>query len=378
MNPFDRTVIADGAAFCDRQEQLDTLFKHAQSGANVVVFGPRRYGKTSLVRRAQQRFRDESGGITMYADFYRVTSVESIVDRIARGLYQDIAKHKSLIERSKDWLYSLRDYRPVMRPDPSASGGIAYSVEKIASRPPLELLRNVLEDVGRFAERHDKMIFVALDEFQDVTDLGDPEVEAVMREIIQFQKRVAYVFAGSRRRVLVQMFADRGRPFFHSAHMMEITTLPPEDLKFFIVERFRSQGRICEEDAAQAIIELSQCAPYYAQALGFEAYALEDGDCTPDIVRRAFERVLESEKNGYEAILRGLSNSQVDVLEALAKKPTESPSGKDFLTRTGLSANGALSALAKLQNLDLVEQGRKKRWRLVDPVLAAWLVKTRG
>jgi len=377
MNPFDLTVIADGAPFCDRQEQQEDLLKYAEAGANVVLFGARRFGKTSLVRRAHQRFRDEFGGIAIYVDLYRVTSVASVAERIARGVYRGLSRHKSFTEKGRDWLYSLRDYRPVMRPDPSAVGGIAYSVEKVATRPPLEQLRSTLEDIERFAEAHDMRVCLALDEFQDIVDLGDPEIEAMMREVIQDQKRVAYFFAGSRRSVLVQMFSSAGRPFYHSAHMMEIKALPPADLKKFILDQFEAQGRKCQEQGAELIVELSGGAPYYAQAIAFQAFALDAGPCTPETVHQAFDRLLGSERNGYEAILRGLTDAQVIVLDALAEETTDMPTGKDFLARTGLSVGGVRKSLDRLRDMDVAEQEQDGFWKVVDPVFGTWIRRSR-
>ncbi|MEW5774533.1 MAG: ATP-binding protein [Thermodesulfobacteriota bacterium] len=371
MNPFELGEIRVDGPFCDREEEQRRLLECAGSGANAVVFGPRRFGKTSLVKRVQERLRAEQGGVAVYADLFRVTSVESVAQRVARSIYAGIHRHESLLDRGRRWLGLVRHFRPVLKPDFLDPAGLGVSVEAAPRGiPPLELLQAVFEDVGSFAERLGRPVCVALDEFQDIVDLREPEIEGLLRGVIQGQ-RVSYVFVGSRRRVLQDIFARRGRPFYQSAISLEVGALPLGELAGFMAGRFAAGGKHCHAEVARFMAEVVAGAPYYAQALGFLAFSGSSGECRPADAHDAMRRLLAQEQHGFEAILQGLTDVQVKILRGLAASPVESPTGKEFLARCGVSPGGAQKALKRLWELDLIE--RNKSLRLSDPVFALWL-----
>lgn len=371
MNPFELGEIAVDGPFCDREEEQRRLLECAGSGTNAVVFGPRRFGKTSLVKRVQERLRAEQGGVVIYADLFRAASVEAVARRVARSIYAGIHRHESLLDKGRRWLGQVRHYRPVLKPDFLDPGGLGVSVEAAPRDiPPLELLQAVFEDLGTFAERQGRPVCVALDEFQDIVDLREPEIEGMLRGVIQAQK-LSYVFVGSRRRVLLDIFTRRGRPFYQSAIALEVGALPGEELARFLAERFAHGKKHCPSEVAQFMARTVDGAPYYAQALGFLAFSGSGEQCRQEDAQDAMRRLLAQERHGFEATLQGLTDVQVRLLRGLAASPEESPTGKEFLARCGVSLGGAQKAFKRLRELDLIE--RTKPLRLSDPVFALWL-----
>ncbi|HZD54659.1 MAG TPA: ATP-binding protein, partial [Candidatus Aquicultoraceae bacterium] len=207
MNPFNfREVPADGP-FCDREKELEDLVGYAKGRASVVLFSPRRYGKTSLVRRVQKRLHDE-GSVTVYADFFGVTSVDDVASRFAKAVFSVIHGRES------HWNSAVRifkSFRPVVRYD--ERGGISVGVEPAMIRKGGEdLLGETLSSFGNFVSETGNGVHVALDEFQEIAVLKDSlKIEGIMRSHIQRQ-RSSYFFIGSRRRILLGMFNDRQRP----------------------------------------------------------------------------------------------------------------------------------------------------------------------
>jgi hypothetical protein len=371
MNPFELGEIAVDGPFCDREEEQRRLLECAGSGTNAVVFGPRRFGKTSLVKRVQERLRVEQGGVAMYSDLFRAASVEGVARRVARSIYAGIHRHESLLDKGRRWLGQVRHFRPVLKPDFLDPAGLGVSVEAAPRDiPPLELLQAVFEDLGSFAERLERPVCVALDEFQDIVDLREPEIEGLLRGVIQGQK-VSYVFVGSRRRVLLDIFTRRGRPFYQSAIALEVGALPGEVLARFLADRLAAGGKSCPPEVAQYMAQAVEGAPYYAQALGFLTFSDSGAQCRMEDAQAALRRLLSQEQHGFEAILQGLTDVQLKMLRGLAVSSGESSLGKEFLARCGISLGGAQKALKRLRELDLIE--RTKPFRLSDPVFALWL-----
>ncbi|MDY7001105.1 MAG: ATP-binding protein, partial [Thermodesulfobacteriota bacterium] len=310
-NPFVTKVLDPTAPFCNRLKEQEELIGHAQSGMNVVVFSPRRFGKTSLVLRVQHELKCQ-GFCAFYADFFKATSVEDVAARIARSVYQGLHRHESLLNKGKRWLGVIKSFRPVMSPTPD--GSFSISVEASARpRDPMQRLNALMREFGEIIGQKGLKAHVVLDEFQDLADLREPRVEAVLRSHIQHQQ-ASFFFLGSRRRVLLDIFNNQGRPFFQSALMFELKSLPLGELSEFIQERFKQGGKKCSLKTARALAGRVEQHPYYAQALAYRAFAASGDECALEDVEAAFDDLVQMERFGYEAAIQNLSAKQVELL----------------------------------------------------------------
>lgn len=368
-NPFTLRVIAPDGAFCYRTGELHDLRQHAVNRANVVVFSPRRYGKTSLVKRVQAGLEDE-GFLACYTDLFMVTGVEEVARRIAKTVYTVLHRRESLLEKGTRFLKTFTTFRPVFKP--SAQDGFTLSVEPVSSvLPAVEALDKVLEELGLFIKRETPKLHFVLDEFQELTELKDPSIEGIFRKHIQHHP-AAYCFVGSRRRVLLDMFNQHSRPFYQSAIMYPLKALPLVDLVAFLRERFASGGKKCSPAVAQAVSKRMCQHPYYAQALAYHIFDLAAEEVRPEDVDAGFERLLASERYAFEAIVQGLTGPQISLLRALAASPTAKILSSDYIARHRLTVGGVQYAQKKLLALDLIEK-KDDLWQVVDPVFAVWL-----
>lgn len=367
-NPFRIKTILPGSPFCDRQEELRTLLSRARDRANVVLYSPRRFGKTSLVLRVQRALAEE-GAVTAYVDFFGVDSVRDAAERVARGVLLAIHRQASLLDKGRRFLRHFTVFRPVFRPDPE--GGAALSLEA-APKAPMDLLEGAFAELGAFAETSGLAVHVALDEFQELCRLKESgQVEGIMRAHIQRQ-RASYVFLGSRRGMLLAMFNERKRPFFQSAFALALPPLPLEELTDFLALQFREAGKACAPGLAGEIARAVSGHPYYSQRLANEVFGLAPEEVRPEHIRQALVQVAEAERFGFEALLGQFTGSQARVLKALAREPGAVLS-QDFLARCGLAAGTAQAARNRLRDEDVIEEAAKGRWQVVDPVFARWL-----
>ena len=370
-NPFTMRVIKPDSPFCNRDEALRDLGRHAANQANVVLFSPRRYGKTSLVKRIQAQIEKE-GFLTFYTDLFMVTSINEVAERIAKNVYATLHKRESLLRKGARFLKTFTAFRPVLKPSPK--DGFTLSVEPYsATVPGKELLEKVLEELGMFIQKEQARVHFVLDEFQEITELKESGIEGLFRKHIQ-NHPASYFFVGSRRRVLLDIFNQRNRPFYQSAIMYPVKPLPHDELTSFLRERFAAEGKKCPPGVAAKISQRTEQYPYYVQALAYNVFDLAGKNITFKDVDTAFERLLSSERYAYEALVQGLTGIQTALLRALAATPDARILSSEFITRYRLSVGGVQSAQKKLVELDLIEK-RGDVWRVVDPVFAAWLAR---
>lgn len=371
LNPFTLKEVPEGPAFCDRQKELEHLNGFASAGENVLLYSPRRYGKTSLVRKIQGHL-ESDGAITAYCDLFGVSSIEDIAGRIARSIYTITRKDENLFQKAIRFLTS---FRPVLSPSPD--GGISVSVQPAYRSGSWELLDATMESLDKFVREVPNLVHVALDEFQEITEIEDSlRIEGRLRHYIQKMK-CGFIFVGSRRRILLEMFNDRKRPFFQSTINYELGTLPREELIDFMVSRFEEAGKAMSRDLGAKVCDLLGYHPYYTQKFCFFLFDRVEHTVTQKEVTETYRLVLESEKALFEAVLRRLTTKQIAVLTAVAKEPTKKLFAAEYMGRHGLKSTGGIQrGMSVLTGEDLVEQHPSDGiWTVVDPLLGRWLVE---
>lgn len=371
QNPFTDKIAA-GDQFCDRDQERAELSRLMRGGHSAVLLSPRRYGKSSLALATLAEMRAQ-GLLTAYVDVMPVSSERELVERLARGVAQGFGWGITLAQLPRQLgrlfahvhlEFSLDATGPRVSAvlDPHAEG--------------LQLLEEVLEQTCRYAEQKGRGACVVLDEFQEITQLEESRaIEATMRSIVQRHQSVAWLYVGSRRHLLRSMFADRNRPFFDSASIIELHELPEEAVIPWITAAFSRTDKVCSEATARRIHSSSRGYAYYVQRLASTAWDLTDELCTDDIVDQADAILLRELSSGFEIILSSLSLTQKRLLQALAQTPTDQPYAADFLSKSQLSVGAVQKAIRVLIDRDLIERQPNRQYQLVDALLAQWLTQ---
>ncbi len=366
-NPFTISGLAVDDAFCDRDKELNELVSHAVNKANVVLFSPRRYGKTSLVKKVQSVLAGKNV-VTLYVDFYGVDSVGTIVENIVSCFYRYCHLH----DKAKWFLSSLR---PSMKVDPT-DGSTSFSIEPSEKRRGVDLLRNVLDEFGKVADSRKEGFHVVFDEFQEITEIPEArQVEGVMRSSIQAHNNVSYFFVGSRRRLLLAMFNEKKRAFFQSAINYPMAPLPEGETVAFIVDRFRAGGKKCPVEIARDIYKAVAGYPVYVQRISYATFEAAAGvKISSSDYNLGFMNAMDQQKEYYELLLAPLSIQQKKLLRAIAAEPTANLFTTRYMFDHDLGSYGGVQgSLKKLLGLDYIEKANDGYYRAVDPVFALWL-----
>ena len=369
-NPFQIREIPVDGQFCNRQKELSDLMSYAAAGAAVVVYSPRRYGKTSLIRRVQAQLAKQ-GSLTLFCDFFGVTTADDIAHRLARSVFDLTHSREPLFTKA---IRLFSGFRPVLKPD--ESGTFSLTVETVGRKAePLERLEDTLRALETFTSDGETRVNVALDEFQEITEVGDAiRIEGLLRQYVQ-KIRCSFFFIGSRRRILLDMFNQRQRPFYQSAINMTLPPLPPAEFGPFLASLFQKAGMKCSETDGLRLASLTHGHPYYTQKLCFFLYEKEAEKVDDSLIHAAFEDLISNETPVFEAMVQGLAPRQIALARALGSEETTSVFAADFMARHDLGSTGGIQgALKKLTRLDIIERLPDGQWKVTDPVFKRWLV----
>lgn len=369
-NPFTIGLVTEQWQFCDRQNELNDLLRHARSASKVVICSPRRYGKSSLAQIVLSRLRKEDF-LTAYVDLFPVSSEQDFILRLASSIYKGMGKvvdPRTFVDKVRGLFTRII---PTIDVGPD---GYSISAKFSFSEKTDLLLDDIMEGLEKYVGKGGKRACVVMDEFQEITELqSSKKIEGILRSHSQHHDNISYFYIGSRRRILKDMFMDKSRPFYKSAFFYSLKEIPSDDFVPYIVELFKKTEKRCPQNFAKEIYDRVRGYPYYVQKLSSIAWEETEEECNEDIVRRAFQQLVQTESVDFEGIWSGLSMVQKTVLKTIAVEPGAAPYSKDKLEKSRVSIGGIQKALKLLIERDIVERMDDGIYRLTDPVMEAWL-----
>jgi hypothetical protein len=337
------------------------------NGQDVVVFAPRRYGKSSLVWRVAQRLaRDRV--LVAQVDLMTTPTKEKLAEKLAKAIHDDIA---TPLFRAKERLHVFSGLRitPVVTVDPE-HGSLGFSFSAGHPREDVDAtLERLFELPGRLGAERDRRVALVLDEFQEVVEI-DPHLPKLMRAVFQEQPEVAHVYLGSKRHMMRRIFSDDNEPFWRSAKPMELGGIPAADFAPYIEARFRAVDAIVLE----RVLALTHGHPYATQELGYflweEASGGKAGLAELD---RAVTALLRSEHAHFSLIWDHAASTQRVLLQALAEEPGR-PYAGEYRRRHNLPAPSSVQrAVEALVSDELVGRDEDGVFHIVEPFLAEWV-----
>jgi hypothetical protein len=365
VNPFvySRPVGPDDVI--DRDEETGRLLAAAAGGHYVRLYAPRKYGKTSLLRRVLRDAEREEGMIPVLVDLYGVLSLADVTIRVERAYARQLRGR--VRSRVDDFLKSTGLGLSL------SALGIGVKLQVDPRVDPLPALHTLLDLPLRLEETGGFRALVVFDEFQDVAKVA--ELDAILRSHIQLQGDVAsYVFSGSEPGLMKRLFEERERPLYGQAVPMRLGRLRDSDIAAYVVDRFRGTGR----DAGDAVTPLLETARGHPQRAMLLAYRLwqevgEGETATAAHWERALGAALLEVEPELDARWGRLSVTEQKSLRAVVAGDG-SPYRERVLTRLGLSkssAQGALKTLASRNEVEVVAG----RHSFVDPLFAVWVAR---
>lgn len=314
MNPFSYGTIVKGEFFFDRSEELERIVSTLQGGNNLVLFAPRRFGKTSLVFKAMEVL-EQQGYKCIYFDFFPVYSIESFAELFINA----VRKKETNLNKFVQVLAELvKTIRPKLTFD--GSGKAEFGIEFAENKVSASTIANLLDLPEKNAESRQKTI-VIFDEFQEISKFDNIGFENLMRSRIQQQENVNYIFLGSKTHLLSDMFNNKNRAFYNSAFQIQLGALPEADTITYIKERLEKDSINITDESAQYLISQAGNIPYYIQLLASEVwqYSINTyNQISDEIIKICAEKIIFLKRDYYFELFDRQSVMQKQLLKALA------------------------------------------------------------
>lgn len=367
-NPFKFGSVVHGSHFTNRKEEIDRINSLLDSENHLVLIGPRRFGKTSLIYKVT--------GKTKRPVIHLNAQMFTSTDDMARQL---VSRVFSLypFEKVKNLLKKFRVIpNVVIHP---VSGEIEISLTTgSSSENSLSGVEDALKLLEKVSSARKKLI-VVLDEFQDILRL-DKRLDKVMRSVMQQQRHINYVLSGSQESLMREMFTDKKSAFYHFGMVMYLDKISYHDFLEFLIVRFRKAATKPRE-ISEKILEISDSHPYYTQQLAWvvwdELYRNKSTGDSDGVVKHAVDTLVSLHDMDYDRMWASYNNTDRKVLTGLAKGNTHLLS-KEFLVNYELSAASTVhSSLKRLLASGMLIK-LSEGYRIDDPFFVHWIQKKRN
>ncbi|MDR1226085.1 MAG: ATP-binding protein [Prevotellaceae bacterium] len=369
-NPFLIKGYKSAELFCDRKNEVRQLYQHAQNGIDTTLISPRRMGKTGLIFRFFDFLENGKNFKPIYVDIYSARSLSDFIKLMSEAILKQFPGTTSI---GKKFFNILKSLRPLV------------SYDYISGEPQLQIAyhtegekQQTLQSLLTFLDSQKIKIVLAIDEFQQITCFPEKNMEALLRTCIQRLKNVQFIFCGSRKDIMTEMFSSAKRPFYTSTQYLVLDKIDREAYADFIVKIFRKNGIIVERNALDFTLEWTKGYTFYTQSVCNMAFSLARGKVDIELVKKSCAELLKNNEAAFFQYRKLLTLAQWEVLIAIAKEGEVSQlTSKSFIGKYNIGSPADVRRITKaLVEKELVLETLTKTettYQVYDVFLSRWL-----
>lgn len=339
--PFPTTGYYGPDFFCDREEEIKTLMTNIKGGQSTTLVAIRRIGKTGLIKHLQQILSGDL--ICIYADILPTENSVGFLNSLATAIINAVPEKTGFGTKIWDFIKTLR---PVITFD-SLSGmpNVSFNIQETESEHQIEALFS-------FLESQNKPVLFAIDEFQQILNYPEKNVEAWLRKIIQQLKNIVFIFSGSQQHLMADIFLNPSKPFFRSTQFLKLGKIESEIYQSFILEKFGQNNKKISPETVGEILKWTNLHTYYVQLLCNRVFINSDKQVTNEIWRNEALKILKEQEYVFFGYRDLLTKQQWNLLKAIAfEGKVFTATSKDFIKKHNLGSpstvNRSLNALQK-------------------------------
>lgn len=366
-NPFIYDGYAGPDFFCDRIEESEKLISHLQNGRNVTLVSPRKVGKTGLIKHTFHLIKEKNKDtVCIYVDIFHTHNQHEFVQILGKAIIEEkLLDSRNSVNKILNY-FSL--WRPTLTPD-SMTGipSISITIERSHSEHTIKSILDYLANSG-------KEVYLAIDEFQTITDYPETGTEALLRSYIQFIHNVHFIFSGSKQHLMYEIFGSPKRPFYQSTAIMAIEPLHKEIYYDFASRFFKDKKGELSEDVFNQLYKQFDGYTWYMQSVLNRLYEREKQVKDYCQVTEAILSVLSDKSNQYDTLMMFLTDNQLSLLMAIAREGiVNQPQSKGFVRKYDLPTLSSIKkALEVLKEKELIYQ-TPEGYIVYDRFMGLWL-----
>ncbi|MBR2017056.1 MAG: ATP-binding protein [Prevotella sp.] len=368
-NPFVTKGYAGPEYFCDRVEETKRLVELTTNGNNIALISPRRVGKTDLIHHCFQQPELKEKYYTFHIDIYATASLRDFVNVFGQTILNELKPKGRVVWEG--FLNILRSIRSEITYDinnfPTWSIGLGNIENPMVT----------LDEIFQYLGQADRPCIIAIDEFQQITRYAEAHnIEAMLRTYIQRCNNATFIFSGSKRHLMGEIFTSPSRPFYQSVLVMNLKPISVEKYTEFAKMQFDRYGKSIEDEAVVAVYErfdaVTSCLQRILNVLFLKT--LPGGKCTCDMVDDAINYILDMFSETYQDLLERIPEKQREVFIAIAKEgKAKAITGKTFIKKHHLQTSSVINAAVRgLLEKDFITVD-KGVYTIYDPFFALWL-----
>ncbi len=368
--PFTFGKIASGSSFTDREEEQQDLFNYIRAKTNVVILSPRRWGKSSLVKKTSETFRETKNVRFAFIDMFSVRTEKDFYELFTKEILRAVAnKWDERLELSKSIFKKLIPNFS-FGADPLNEFSVQFDWTEVQKHP-----NEILDLPESLSKRKNIQLVVCLDEFQNINFLPDPlAFQKRLRAAWQQFENCSFIIYGSRRHMLSDIFSHPSMPFYKFGALIHLKKIPEPYWIDFISWHFENSGKHIDKRLCQKIVEEASNHPATVQQLAQATWIRTTSVCTDAIVEEALEHTIIQMSPLFENIINSLTGNQINLLKAITDGVKEY-TGKEALKKYEMGTSATvLRSRASLEQKEIVDFFGKEP-EFEDPFFKLWFTR---
>lgn len=367
-NPFITYGYESAEYFCDRKAETRELITMLTNGNHTALISPRRMGKTGLIHHcfAQKEIQDRY--YTFLIDIYATKNLQDMVYRMGQVIVNRLkSRGQSAIDGFLRFVTSLRTGISF-----DGQGNASWNVGVGDIKSP----NFTLEEIFNYLKAADRKCIVAIDEFQVIADYPERNVEELMRTYVQECRNAVFVFSGSQKSMMSEMFSSPARPFYQSVSMMFLKPIALPAYESFAKGHFEHAGKQIADDVVKVIYERFDGTTWYLQKVLNQLFATKDSVVVGDI-DKAVEQIINQNEEAYKDVLYQLTARQRDLLVAVSReRKAKHITGSAFIKRYHLTTASSVQKSAKILTEKQLLTHQQGIYEVYDKFMSEWLERS--
>lgn len=374
LNPFITSGYISEEFFCDRENESAILTKSITQGNNIAIISPRRMGKTGLIKHCFHQHNFSEKYYSIFIDIYATGNLREFVYTLGKEIFDTLKpRGPKFIDQFFAVISSLRP---------------AFKLDTITGQPTFDIglgeihqANITLEEIFNYLEGADKPCVVAIDEFQQIAKYPEKNIEAILRTHIQHCKNTQFIYAGSQRHLMENIFFSASRPFYQSVGILQLKAIEKQKYIPFVNLHFNQANKSISNELIDLVYETFEGHTWYIQNIFNELFALtEKGEiCTLDLVKEAISNKIASYEPLFQSTLTLLTERQREVLYTIAKEgKATAVTSAGFIKKHGLlSSSSVQTSIRQLLDKEIITS-ENNEYQVYDRFFGLWLTTIFG